>query len=98
MKKELLLVKRFLTLTGKTPVPKFKEKLDEEVYLLSFELPKIVSVRYVKDVLEDFQYFLEGENKEVFDRLSGIDKYLYILDNVQEAREWCKKYFKKKEG
>ena len=98
MTKEMLLVKRFLSLTGQTPIPKFKEELAEKVYLLSFELPKVVKVQYVKEILEDFEYFLEDGDKEVFYKLTGIDRYLHILDCCQEARDYCKKFFKKKEG
>lgn len=97
MKKEQLLVKRFLTLVGKTPVPNFKDELNRKIYLFNFELPKIVPVNYVKEILEDFEYFLEKEEQIEFQNLSKIDKYLYILDNVQEARDYCKKYFKKEE-
>lgn len=94
MRKEMLLVKRFLSLTGQTPVPHFKEELAKKVYLLSFELPKVVTVQYVKETLEDFEYFLEDGDKEDFYKLSGTDRYLQILDCCQEARDYCKRFFK----
>jgi len=95
MRKEMLLVKRFMSLTGQIPVPDIKEELAKKVYLLSFELPKVVTVQYVKEILEDFEYFLEDGDKEDFYKLNGIDRYLHILDCCQEARTYCKKFFKK---
>lgn len=98
MTKEELLIKRFLLLTGKTSIPKFKDKLSLNVYLSTFELPELVTVDYVKNILKDFEYFLSKEDELEFKHLKGIDRYLYIIDNSQRARDYCKKYFKKKEG
>ena len=98
MTKEETLIKRFLSLTGKTSIPKFKDKLSLDVYTSTFELPELVTVDYVKDVLNDFEYFLSKEDELEFKHLKGIDRYLYIIDNVQRARDYCKRFFKKKEG
>lgn len=90
----MLLVKRFLSLTGKIPHPKFKNELDKKVYLITYQLPKRVTTSYVNDILVDYQHFLEGDELLECQKLKGVEKSLYILDNVQEARDCCKRFFK----
>lgn len=90
-----VLIKRFLSLTGKIPHPKFKNDLDKKVYLITYQLPKRVTASYVNDILVDYQHFLEGDELLECQKLKGIEKSLYILDNVQEARDCCKRFFKK---
>jgi len=95
MTKEMLLVKRFLSLTSKIPHPKFKNDLDKKVYLITYQLPKRVTASYVNDILADYQHFLEGDELDECQKLKGVEKSLYILDNVQEARDCCKRFFKR---
>lgn len=74
-----ILIKRFLSLTGKIPHPKFKNDLDKKVYLITYQLPKRVTASYVNDILVDYQHFLEGDELLECQKLKGIEKVFTYL-------------------
>ena len=93
--KDQLLIKRFNTLVGKLPIPRFKSKVSLEAYQSVFELDEEVTVEHVKQALSGFQLHLSDTDYREYQQLEDIDKYLFVLDNVEEARNHCKRFYKK---
>ena len=92
--KEKLLVKRFNSLVGKLPVPRFKSKLEEDAYKLAFKLTDDVTAEFVKNELNGADINLSEEDYREYQKLKDIDKYLFILDNVEAARNHCRRFYK----
>jgi len=93
--KEQLLVKRFNSLVGKLPIPRFKSKVSLEAYQTIFELKEEVTTEFVQQALSGFQLHLSDTDYREYQKLDDIDKWLFILDNVEEARNHCKRFYKK---
>jgi len=95
LSKGRLLVKRFKALMGKTPIPKFKSKVSEEAHILCFGIDEEVTVEMVQEIIKSFYICLDTDLLIEYQFLNDADKYLYILDNIPEAVDHCKKFFRK---
>lgn len=96
MTKKELLIKRFNSLVGKIKTPKFLEsELAMEAYLSVFELPDEVTVEFIQSALGSHHIYLNSEELSEYKKLGEVEKCLYLLDNVQEARDYCKRHFRK---
>ena len=91
--KEELLIKRFNSLVGKIPIPRLNNDAEKEAYIALFELTEPVTVEYVKSILFPFHLQLDEYQLSEYLELSDLEKSFYILDNVQIARDYCKRHF-----
>ncbi len=93
MTKEEILIKRFNSLVGKIPIPRLNTDVEKEAYISLFELNESVTVEYVKSILFPFHLQLDEHDLGKYSSFGEVEKALFILDNVEVARDYCKRHF-----